>query len=109
MRVIHPGIGPARIVSVTARRVAFVDDQGEGGTVDLDECARVWAAEDGVADAGEQRPRCVGWRGSLFSNPSWARFIDRQDTRFEFQTGAEMVQSLLAPLQEFGCVFNDAT
>ena len=96
-------------MSVTAQRVAFVDDRGEEGSVDLDECAQACATEEGMAGAGGERPRCVGWRGSLFSNPSWAQFIDRHDTRFEFQTGAKMVQSLLAPLHEFKCVFNHAT
>jgi hypothetical protein len=105
-KVVRMGTGAAHIVSVTKRRIDYVDEGGREVFVDLDECARVWARRHGAPGptVGGKYMRFVGWRG-----PTWIQFYDRRRTQFEFQTCDAMVGDVLMELRRVECLANDAT
>jgi hypothetical protein len=109
--VVRIGVRNARVTAVTKQRIDYVDELGQDAFVDLDECTRVWTRRHGAPPptVGGKYMRCVGWRSSLYSSPTWVQFYDQRHTRLEFQTGDAMIEELLAGLRKIDCFANDVT
>jgi hypothetical protein len=108
--VIRIGASGARIVSVTQKRIEYIDVAGQEQFVDLEECATNWAGwHDNhsqeflpLPGATEQgitawNARCVGQRGAT-DDPPWA-----EDLRFHLLTigGSLLLASVCAVAWDF--------
>jgi len=112
--VIRIGASGARIVSVTPKRIEYIDLAGQAQFIDLEKCAKNWVAwrddhrQDfvlwpGATEEGsaEWNARCVGERGAL-DQPPWAEFMNERKTRFEFETYEALDEEMLDPLLQAG-------
>lgn len=110
------GHGEARIGTVTAQAIAYVNEAGKPLRVSLDECRRMyralelaggippadgsdWAAAwDALPKAEQKRMgEFIGMRARM-DDPPWFQFTNRRRTQFEFSDGEAMDALLLAPL-----------
>ena len=122
VELVHIGREPAEIVAITGARVEYIDDNGMGLVVDLEECARVyrclrdrrafpprddqdWGAlideVPGFATLEPPLQAVVGLRGAI-DEPPWFQFLNRRRTQFEFSDSDHIRSTLLEPLARAG-------
>jgi hypothetical protein len=118
VELVHIDDGKAKIVAVEASRLDYVDDIGNPRTIDLAECARIYAclrrvgqfppAEDldwgslvaqtpGFADLPLPVQAVIGLRGAI-DEPPWFQFLNPRRTQFEFKDYDHIKRALLEPL-----------
>jgi hypothetical protein len=112
--IVRIGASAGRIVTVTPRRIHYIDVAGQEQVIDLETCARSWGRwHDAhsreflpLPGATEQsirawNARCVGQR-DLSAEPPWVAFLNERNTRFEFETYEAVYLELLGPLEKAG-------
>ena len=105
MMIVQIGTGEARVLTVTERRIDYVDERGHEGFVDLDRCRE----NSAKLQRGKTMPY-VGWHGMDYypGGRFWIEFYDKVRTRFQFQTQAAK-SPLLVELLHLGCPVFDTT
>jgi hypothetical protein len=82
---IRIGEGRGRIANVGPDTIAYVDEGGANGSIDLASCCR------------SPESRIVGLRGAL-DKPPWFQFFGPQSVRMEFESDRALYRELLIPL-----------
>jgi hypothetical protein len=110
--IIRVGTSHARILSVTAVRIEYLDMTEKRQSINLEECAKNWVrwhhdhTQEFVligskTDADAWNARCVGTRSALTHPPS-AELMNERNTRFEFTNSEALYRELLGPLLHKG-------